>query len=427
MWSATTFYKGLFGGGSHFAKDFSQGAKKPPGLRRRKCSHVPQGFALEDVDEGGQRDGEGEEGIEERQRHVAVEEAADDGAEGHAEVEADVVGAVGEAAFFGPGDADGGGLADGAHEAVAAGHEAGGDDEQGVAVHLAEAGDTDEGADGAEAHEEAERLAVEEVGHGEAQRQEHDGVERKEEPGMGRQAAGGDIADEEALGGAVRDGEEHDDGGHGQHAALHELEGFLAAAGGGSDFAFVGGELDEDDDHHGEGGGDDEGAAVADGAIEADAQRRRDGHGEGVHGAVEAHAGADALLGQEAGDPGGHADAAEGEADAVDDAGGHDDTWARRADVADAGEDHQRGADGGKAVFADLVGEVADEGPAAERDDVHHAADEAHEHGAGAEALGKASDERRHEHGTGHVEEAGGHDQADIAGHELSKQGDPPL
>ena len=132
---------------------------------------MPQRFALEEVDHDGEQDGEGEDGIKPRQGRMAVEKAADDRAEGHAEVEADVVGAVGKSPFFGTGDADGGGLADGAHEAVAAGHEGGGYDEQGVAVHLAEAGDAHEGADGADADEEAERPAVEKVGHGEAQGQ----------------------------------------------------------------------------------------------------------------------------------------------------------------------------------------------------------------------------------------------------------------
>ena len=81
--------------------------------------------------------------------------------------------------------------------------------------------------------------------------------------------------------------------------------------------------------------------AITEAAINGDAKRRRDGHGEGVHGAVKAHAGADALLRQKAGDPRRHADAAEGKADAVDDARTDNDRRGRRKNVADAGNDHQ--------------------------------------------------------------------------------------
>lgn len=185
-------------------------------------------------------------------------------------------------------------------------------------------------------------------------------------------------------------------------------------------------ELNGHDDGDGEHRCEHKCGAITEAAINGDAERRRDGHGEGVHGAVKAHAGADAFLRQKAGDPRRHADAAEGKSDAVDDARADNDRRGRRKNVADAGDDHQQRANGRKAIFADLVSKIANERSAAERNDVHHAANQTHEHGAGAEAFGKAGDQRRDHHRAGHVEKAGCKNEADVAGEELSDHGDPP-
>ena len=224
---------------------------------------------------------------------------------------------------------------------------------------------------------------------------------------MHGEIARGDVADEKGLGGAIGNGKEHDDGGDRQHIARNKA----AAAFGWSRFlhnlALVMDELNGHDDGDGEHRCEHKCGAITEAAINGDAERRRDGHGEGVHGAVKAHAGADALLRQKAGDPRRHADAAEGKSDAVDDAREHNDRRCGSNNIADASDDHQQGTNGRQAIFADLIGEIANEGTAAERNNVHHPANETHEHSTGTEAFGKTGDQWCDHHRAGHIEKAG--------------------
>lgn len=372
-----------------------------------KNSHLAKTSAIEHINDHAGWNAEGKHRVEIGERHVAVEKAADDRTEGHAEIEADVVGAVGEAAFFFADEEDGGGLTDGAHDAVATSHESCGSKKHEVVLHQRQQQDGDESAQRAAGKKEHERLFIEKIGQREPQHQQDDGVEREKPTGVHGEIPRGDIADEKGLGRAVRNGKEHDDDGDRQHITRHKTAAAFGRCSAADDLSLVMHQLNGDDNGDGKHCGKHESSAVTEAAINGDAERRRDGHGEGVHGAVKAHAGADAFLRQKAGDPRRHADAAEGKSDAVDDAREHNDRRCGSNNIADASDDHQQGTNGRQAIFADLIGEIANEGTAAERNNVHHPANETHEHSTGTEAFGKTGDQWCDHHRAGHIEKAG--------------------
>ena len=288
-------------------------------------SYVLETPAVDDIDEDGGRNAEQEHGIKVCQGDVAIEKSADDRAEGHAEVEADVVGAVGEPTFFFADKEDGGGLTDGAHDAVATSHESCGSKKHEVVLHQRQQQDGGESAQRATGKKEHERLFIEKISQREPQHQQDDGVEREKPASVHGEIPRGDIADEKGLGRAVRNGKEHDDGGDRQHITRHKTAAAFGRCSAADDRSLVMHQLNGDDNGDSKHCGKHEGSAVTEAAINGDAQGRSNGHGQRVHGAIKAHAGADALLRQEAGDPGGHADAAERKANAVDNAREHND------------------------------------------------------------------------------------------------------
>ena len=158
---------------------------------------------------------------------------------------------------------------------------------------------------------------------------------------------------------------------------------------------------DEREEHR-----DAEGRAVAEQPVGEDAERGSQRHRERVHRAVEPHARAYLVARQKVRHPCRHADRAAGEADAVEDAEGRHDARVEREHIAEAGRGHHPRSRYRKAALVDFVREVAREGTAEMRAEVHHAADEPHQSGGSAERAGKSRNYRRDEHRARKVEKA---------------------
>ena len=110
---------------------------------------------------------------------------------------------------------------------------------------------------------------------------------------------------------------------------------------------------------------------------------------------------------QEKRDPCGHGAGAEGKAGAVYDPEEEDHKGAGGEQVTRTGGGHEKEPGHREAVFAYPVDKAPHGGTAEEGAQVHHAAHHTHEGRAGSKALGKAGDERRHQHGARKIKEAG--------------------
>src|SRR5699024_3468685 len=75
---------------------------------------------------------------------------------------------------------------------------------------------------------------------------------------------------------------------------------------------------------------------------------------------------------------------------------------------------HQYRSDKCELIFADPVRQIAGERPAEQRAQIHQSSYKAHDRGGCADAFRKSCDQRRHKHGAGHIEKAGGKHQDDV-------------
>ena len=294
--------------------------------------------------------------------------------------------------------------------------------------HQRQQEDGEEGAKGTAGKKDREAQAVKKIPHSEAQDQKGCSINRKEQADCDRQIPGLCVPHNKRLGGAVGDGKQHDDQGDGEDFRFHNLQLFsggfpgvlvciFAGTGGGGaqdGLAPVGYELDQDKRQACKNSGYNKGDAVAKRLVEHHADGGGHSHGQCVHHAVYAHAGADLLRRKQEGHPGGHGAGAEGKADAVYDP---EEQHHQRIDgqkIACAGDGHKQKPCHGQAVFADPVNETSHNRAAEKRAQVHHAAHDAHKGRAGTESLGEPCDKRSHEHGACEIEKAGCQKKQDI-------------
>lgn len=144
-----------------------------------------------------------------------------------------------------------------------------------------------------------------------------------------------------------------------------------------------------DDYAAGETHGDQEGVAVADCFRGADAQIGADRLREGVHGAVESHAGAHARDGQQHGEPRGEAYRDAGESDAVEYARGQQPCGVRHEVIPQIRHQEYERANHRELAFARAVGKITGNRAADERAERERARQKAHDRAACAEDCEK--------------------------------------
>lgn len=142
---------------------------------------------------------------------MSIEETADERPQGHSQVQADIIGAVGQPPPARPGLENGGGLADGGHDPISAGHKESGKEHGKIVFHESKKQDSGKSADGTKEKKEGERQAVKQVFHTQAENEKDHGVKREKEADGNRKLAGLCVTDKKGLGGAVGNGEQHDD------------------------------------------------------------------------------------------------------------------------------------------------------------------------------------------------------------------------
>ena len=248
-------------------------------------------------------------------------------------------------------------------------HKAGGQEHDQVVGHTGQGQNAGQGTEGAASQKYREGKTVKQAFHRQAEDQQDHRIEGKEQADGDSQMAGLRIADQKRLGGTVGDGKEHDDGSDGQDFGVGNLERRAAAfrAGGedgGLRFPLVPHELDDQQRGQGEGQGDGKGGVIAECLVDGHPDPGGHSHSERVHHAVYAHTGAHFLTGKHIGHPGGHTHGTAGKTHAVDDSKEDDAGGMGGEDIAQAGQGHQRRADGGHPVFAEPVRQIAHQGAA---------------------------------------------------------------